>query len=177
MRDESSEFTAGDLMVFLDEMVSHDRDNLVARLEGVAERLRKLAGVDSGGIDSGPDWSPREVLAHMAVISKFYGSLTYRVGSGQVAEMDLLTVVHMRDKAAQQLLAAEPDNLLQLAIADQLRTAAYLRTADPAALRRTCLVDGGLTMTAEEIARLLLVSHLEQHVQQLEAELAGGSLR
>jgi hypothetical protein len=59
-------------------------------------------------------------------------------------------------------------------LADHRRTVEYLRSADAAAMRRECVVDGGrAVMRAQDIAREALIGHLEIHVDQLERALAG----
>ena len=62
----------------------------------------------------------------------------------------------------------EPADLLRMALADHQRTITTLRTADPESLRQTARVDAETTMTAEEVARLPLITHLEMHIEQLE---------
>ena len=58
-----------------------------------------------------------------------------------------------------------------MALADHERTIKMLRTADPASLRRSAQLGGDITMTAEEIARLPLIAHLELHIDDLEKML------
>jgi hypothetical protein len=65
----------------------------------------------------------------------------------------------------------EPAELLLMALADHRRTIDTLRTVEPRALRRAARLEDGTTMTAEEIARLPLVAHLELHIAQLERAL------
>ena len=71
------------------------------------------------------------------------------------------------DQAAEQA----PSDLVQMALADHDRTIKTLRSANPGALRRSVRIDGEATMTAEELARLPLISHLETHIEQLERSL------
>jgi hypothetical protein len=59
-----------------------------------------------------------------------------------------------------------------MTLVDHERTIKTLRTADPASLRRTARLPEGGTMTAEEIARLPLIAHIESHIEQLEKLLA-----
>jgi len=114
------------------------------------------------------------VLAHIAVLSKFYGMLTYKIGRGQMTELDLLGNVHVRDVLGEQLARKPPAELVQMALADHRRTVDYLRSADAAAMRRQCVLDGGrAVMRAEDVAREALIGHLELHVEQLEQALAG----
>jgi hypothetical protein len=65
-----------------------------------------------------------------------------------------------------------PDELVRMSVADQQRTIQALRAADDGALQRAARVDDGTSMTAEEVARLPLVTHLEMHIEQLERMLA-----
>jgi hypothetical protein len=120
------------------------------------------------------EWSSTEVLAHIAVLSKFYGMLTYKIGSGQMTELDLLGNVNIRDVLGEQLAREAPAALVDMALADHRRTVQYLRSADAAAMRRECVVDGGrAVMRADDVAREALIGHLELHVEQLERTLPG----
>jgi hypothetical protein len=174
MKIESPDFTAADLEVYRDELTDHERLVLADRLERASERLGELAlrvGDEPAGAER--DWNPREVLAHIAVLSKFYGMLTYKIGTGQMTELDLLGNVNLRDVLGEQLAKEDPSALVEMARADHRRTIQYLRSADAAAMRRECVVDGGRSvMRAEEVAREALVGHLEIHVKQL-AEAMG----
>ncbi len=114
------------------------------------------------------------MLAHIAVLSKFYGMLTYKIGSGQMTELDLLGNVQVRDVLGEPLAQRPPAELVEMALADHRRTVEYLRSADARAMRRECVLDGGrAVMRAEEVAREALVGHLELDVEQLEGALAG----
>ena len=173
MKIESPAFTAADLDHYRDELSDHERQMLADRLERASARLAEL-GTRIGG-ESAPgddEWNSAEVLAHIAVLSKFYGMLTYKVGTGQITELDLLGNVHLRDVLGEQLASESPVTLAEMAVADHRRTIDYLRSADAAAMRRECVVDGGRTvMRAEDMARQTLVAHLEVHIDQLERAL------
>jgi hypothetical protein len=173
MKIESPKFTAADLELYRDELNDHERLVIADRLERASSRLGELAArVDDQPAGDEPDWSPREVLAHIAVLSKFYGMLTYKIGSGQMTELDLLGNVNLRDVLGQQLAKEDPSTLVEMARADHRRTIQYLRSADAAAMRRECTVDGGrAVMRAEDVAREALVGHLELHVEQLAVAL------
>jgi hypothetical protein len=111
------------------------------------------------------------VLAHIAVLSKFYGSLTYRVGSGKLTEFDLLENVTQRDVAGEMMSRLPASELVEMAVADQRRTAQYLRAATPADLRRQANVNDRLEISAHDVAALPLCAHLELHLEQLEEQL------
>jgi hypothetical protein len=173
MKIESTAFTVDDVKSFMASYREHERDVLADRLEKVSQRLTELAPRISAGGSDHEAWTAHDVLAHIAVVSKFYGVVVHRVASGQVTELDLLESVNMRDIAGRQMAELETADLLRQAVADQLRTIKTLREAELESLSRSARIDGDMSMTAEEFARLPLVGHLEMHVEQLEGLLAG----
>jgi len=170
MKIESTAFTRADVEQFLDGMLDHDRQLLADRLETASSRLAALGPRVKAG-PGGTEWSQHELLAHIAVLSKFYGVLVHKISSGQMSEIDLLENVNLRDVVGEQMSQIDPAELLQMALADQARTLKLLRTVEPSALRRKARMENGETMSADEVARLPLVNHLEMHVDQLEREL------
>ena len=172
MKIESTSFTRVEVEQFLDEMLDHDRQYLAGRLERASARLAALGPrVRAGGGDT--EWSQHELLAHIAVLSKFYGVLVHKISSGQMSELDLLQNVNLRDVLGERLAQIEPAELLRMALADQARTLELLRAADASSMRRTAKQENGELISAEEVARLPLVNHLEMHLDQLERALAG----
>jgi hypothetical protein len=197
MKNESTTFTETDLQAFLDEMIDHDRVALADRLLRASDRLAEYGplvtkghgkhgqGGASGAGSARPDaprgdvppqhggaWSAHEVLAHIVVLSKFYGVIFHKVSSGKMTELDLLNNVGLRDAMDEQMAQLEPQELLRMALEDHARTIKAIRAADVATMQRVVTVDGGETMTAEQIARLTLISHLELHIDQLARALA-----
>jgi len=186
MKNESTAFTETDLQGFLDEMIDHDRLALAGRLQRASERLAEYAplvtaghgqGGASGAVSARHDapqngWSAHEVLAHIVVLSKFYGVVFHKVSSGKMTELDLLNNVGLRDAMNEQMAQIEPKELVRMAVEDHARTIRGLQAADAASMRRVVKVNGGGTMTAEEVARLPLISHLELHIDQLIRALA-----
>jgi hypothetical protein len=170
MKIESTAFTRDDVEQFLDEMLDHDRRLLADRLEKASARLAALGPRIKAGRGE-TDWSHHEILAHIAVLSKFYGVLVHKISSGQMSEIDLLQNVNLRDVVGEQMAQIEPAELLRMTLADQARTLKLLRTVEPSALRRKAKLENGEMMSADEVARLPLVNHLEMHVDQLEREL------
>jgi hypothetical protein len=167
MKIESTAFTRADVEQFMDEMLDHDRQILADRLEKASSRLAELGGRVAMGSGDG-EWSPHELLAHIAVLSKFYGVLVHKISSGQMTEVDLLENVNLRDVVGEQMAQMEPAELLRMSLADQARTLKLLRTAEPASLRRQARQENGDLMSAIDVARLPLINHLEMHVDQLE---------
>jgi hypothetical protein len=173
MTEDSTTFTATDLRGFLDEMVDQDRLMLADRLQRASERLAEYGQLVTGGHGGqGSAWSAHEVLAHIVVLSKFYGVVFHKVSSGKMTELDLLNNVGLRDAMDEQMAQIEPKELIRMAVEDHARTIRGLQAADAASMRRVVDVGGGETMTAEEVARLTLVSHLELHIDQLARALA-----
>ena len=170
MKIESTAFTRDDVEHFLDEMLDHDRNLLADRLETASARLAALGPRIKEGRGE-TEWSHHEILAHIAVLSKFYGVLVHKISSGQMSEIDLLQNVNLRDVAGEQMAQIEPAELLRMTLADQARTLKLLRTVEPSALRRKAKLENGEMMSADEVARLPLVNHLEMHVDQLERAL------
>lgn len=172
MKIESPSFTQADLDQFLDGQLDRERMHLAERLEGASARLAALAPrITTGRDDSQGEWTNHEVLAHIAVLSKFYGVMVHKIASGQLAEVDMLANTNLRDVAGEQMAAIEPPELMKMIAADHVRTAKLLRTTSAAALRRSATLPSGETVSAEFLARYPLVNHLEEHVEQLERSL------
>ena len=170
MKIESTSFTRADVDQFIDGMLDHDRHLLADRLEKASARLAALGPRIKAG-QGGSEWSHHEILAHIAVLSKFYGVLVHKISSGQMSEIDLLQNVNLRDVVGEQMAQIEPAELLRMTLADQARTLKLLRTVEASSLRREAKLENGDMMSAEEVARLPLVNHLEMHVDQLEQAL------
>jgi hypothetical protein len=172
MRVESAAFQPADVERFLDEFLEVEREDLVRRLEAASNRLAKLAPlIPPGAAPGSGGWNAHEVLAHVVALSKLYGMLTYKIGSGALAEFDLMSMVNQRDAAQAALAELGDPELLAMAQADHRRTLDYVRGASAADLQRRCRLGLGREMSAGEVLRLPLVAHLEQHVRQLEATL------
>lgn len=173
MKIESTAFTADDLAGFATELEERDQVALAERLEAASARLEALGELISDARaheHEGDGWSGQEVLAHIAVLSQFYGYLTYQIGAGKLTELDLLAMVNLRDVRGAELAERPAAELLADALGNQRRTAAYLRSARAEDLRRTCAV-GAREWSAFDMARLPLCSHLELHLVQLEIAL------
>lgn len=172
MKIESPAFTVDDIRSFMSSYRDHERGVLADRLEAISKRLAALGPRVASAPKSADGWNAHEVLAHIAVVSKFYGVVVHKIASGQVTELDLLDSVHMRDAAGEQMAAFDDADLVRVAVADQERTIKALRSMDGEALHRSARVAGDMTMTAEEVARLPLIAHLELHLEQLQERLA-----
>ncbi len=173
MELSSPEFTNAHVDAFLLECRAQEQRALADRLEAASQRLIGLVERMPAARASGSaGWSVHEVLAHIASLSKYYGVLAYRIGSGTTTDVNLLTDVRLRDPIAQRFVARTREELQAAARADHQRTIAWLRTVEPSALQRRASVGAGRTLSAEDVLRLGLCSHLELHLDQLERELA-----
>jgi hypothetical protein len=172
MKIESPAFTMDDVNAFLGTYQDRERKLLADRLQRVSDRLTELGPRIEAAPGDGDEWNAHEILAHIAVVSKFYGVLVHRIASGKLPDLNLLEAVNLRDSAGQQMAQLPPEELLRVTLADHQRTIATLRSTDAASLQRSATVDDGRTMSAEEVARLPLVSHLETHIEQLEKMLS-----
>lgn len=176
MKIESPTFTADDIQGFMGEMREHERDLLVRRLEAIGPRLEELrprlqalGDGDSGGRQG---WTAREIVGHLALVSKLYGVLAYRVAAGKDTAYDLLGIVRLRDVAGEEAARQPIEQHLEAIAADHARTLRFLRSASVEDLERASETGiEGLRMTAIEIVRLPLVAHLELHLDQLEKAL------
>ena len=107
MKIESTTFTRSDVEQFLAEMLDHDRHSLAGRLETASARLAEIGPRVKAGRGDG-EWSDHELLAHIAVLSKFYGVLVHKISSGQMTELDLLENVNLRDVVGEQMALFVP---------------------------------------------------------------------
>lgn len=173
---ESEVFQQADIDRFLDEFVLVERDALVERLESAGARLAELAKrVPEDPAAAAGRWSSKQVLAHVAALSKLYGMLTYRIGTGALTEFALMPMVNQRDSAGAALAQLPVAELVAMIEADHKRTLDYARRMSAEELRRSCRLGPDWVMSASEVLRLALVAHVEQHVGQLAAALADDS--
>ena len=154
---------------FLEEVTDHERRHLIERLQAGSARLDTIA---RAGFEQRPDgeheWNAHDVLAHIVVLSKFYGMLTYQVGSGKVSNVELLEHVKARDVAGEQLVSLSDAQLLQMANMEHQRTIAFIQSASPTAMQRRATLYEGFSLSALELALLGLCNHLEIHLDQME---------
>lgn len=170
MTSENTVYTQADLDNFLDELLDRERLVLADRLENASARLAHVGPRIKAGRGQ-EAWSDHEVLAHIAGLSKFYGVVIHKISSGQVTEVDLLGATNLRDATIDRMTQLGPAELLRMTLADHARTVQLLRTVEAASLRREAKDTSGRPVTAELLARLPLINHLEEHVDQLERSL------
>jgi hypothetical protein len=176
---ESTSFDEDDLHAFIHEVVAYEKarplDGLPVpdRLERVSERLSDLATF-VGTADAAPagEWTPREIVAHMVLVSQVFGWAAVAVGEGEQTAIDVLSFLRLRDAAGATFAELPLDDLVHMAIAEHEALVGYLRYAGPEALARRATVYP-FPMGPEQIALFHVCAHVEMHIAQLEQALAG----
>src|SRR5260370_35008284 len=108
MKIESPASTRDEVRAFVNPYGDREMQMLAARLQHVSNRLAELGPRVQAPPGDDSEWNAHEILAHLAVVSKFYGVLGHRVSSGQMSELNLLEAVNLRDPAGQRLAALDP---------------------------------------------------------------------
>src|SRR5438270_10811449 len=128
---ESPAFTMDDVKAFMSTYRDRERHVLADRLQRISDRLAEIAPLVPAQQSEDAEWNANEVLAHLAVVSKFYGVLVHRIASGKLPDMNLLEAVNLRDSAGKQMSGMDPAELLRMTLADHHRTYTPLPTAAP----------------------------------------------
>jgi hypothetical protein len=172
MQTESATFTAADLPHFLEEIMVWDVKATADRLRLAGARVHELAErIPEDGPESSQGWNAKEVLAHIAVLSRAYGVFGYMVAKGRLTDIKLEDVITQRDTLGAEFAARPVAEIVAEIDRQHQRTLKFLAEATPDELRRSVRVEHG-DITAEHLVRVPLVAHLEQHVAQLEEALA-----
>lgn len=171
MRETSNDFTADDLPRFFDEIFEWDVRHTRERLRVASERMNQLVAAIPDVPRGEGEWNGKEILAHIAVLSRAYGVFSYFIASGRLTDLELGDVINQRDSEGDKYMAMSCVEIAAEATRQHKRTLKFLDGASTEDLRRECRVERG-TITAEYVVRLPLVAHLEQHVAQLEQALA-----
>jgi hypothetical protein len=172
MQTESASFTAADLPRFFEEILVWDVRATADRLRRANARVHQLAArIPDGAPSDSAEWNAKEVLAHIVVLSRAYGVFGYMVAKGKLTELPLESVITQRDVVGAEMAARPVADIVAELDRQNQRTLEFLAGATPEELRRTVKVEYG-EITAEHVIRVPLVSHFEQHLDQLEAALA-----
>src|SRR5260370_10610094 len=131
MKVESPAFTMDDVGAFMHSYRDREMQMLADRLQHVSNRLAELGPRVQAPPGDDSEWNAHEILAHLAVVSKFYGVLVHRVSSGQMSELNLLEAVNLRGPAGKPMAELEPAGLVTRTLADHARTIKTLRASDP----------------------------------------------
>jgi hypothetical protein len=172
MQPESQAFTADDMPGFTRELVLVEAEAIIRRIRQADARLRELAASVPETEPAGDSqWNAKEVLAHIAVFSRGWGALGYLVASGRVQELKVADVINQRDTLGEEMVRKPVAEILQEIEAQHGKTIAFLERATVDQLLRSYKHEWGES-TAEQIFRLPVTAHLEQHLDQLERALA-----
>jgi hypothetical protein len=171
MQTESATFTAADLPHFFQEILVWDVKATTERLRNAGDRLHRLAErIPDDSPPSSDGWNAKEVLAHIAVLSRAYGVFGYMVAKGRLSDLKMEDVITQRDVLGAALAARPVAEILEEIDKQHQRTLQFLAEVTPEELLRTVKMEHG-EVTAEYILRLPLVAHLEQHLDQVEKAL------
>ena len=171
MRENSNSFTSADLPRFLDEIFTIETRNVADRLRRASARMNELAPSVRDEPRGDAEWNAKEILAHIAVLSRAYGVFSYMIATGRLTDLAMGDVINQRDAEGDKYMAMSCAEIAAEATTQHERTLKFLDGASLEDLRRECRVERG-TITAEYVVRLPLVAHLEQHVEQLAKALA-----
>lgn len=172
MKSESAAFTVADLPRFFEEILVWDAKATADRLRRANKRMHELAErIPEEAPEAGDGWNAKEVLAHIAVLSRAYGVFGYMVAKGRLTDLTMESVITQRDVLGAELAARPRAEIVAEADRQHQRTLKFLAEVTPEELLRTVQVESG-KVTAEYLVRMPLVAHLEQHIDQLERALA-----
>src|SRR6267143_3313750 len=115
---ESPAFTMDDVRAFLSTYRDRERHLLADRLQRISDRLAEIGPHVAAQQSDEAEWNAHEVLAHLAVVSKFYGVLVHKIASGKLPDMNLLEAVNLRDSAGKQMSEMDPAELFRITFAD-----------------------------------------------------------
>jgi hypothetical protein len=182
MHAESPAFDEQDLYGFVHEVIEYEKQRPIdglspaERLERASERLAAAVariGVRADEADGG-QWSPREILAHIALVSQVFGWAAWAVGEGEQTTIDVLSFLRLRDLAGSGFSGLTVGELLAIARSEHDSTVAYLRGAGRVALDRRANVYP-FPMGPEQIVQFHVCGHVEMHVEQLERAIGLGT--
>lgn len=173
MKVESPQFTEQDVRGFVTDYFEHERALLIGRLEDVVEQTDKLAAriVETAAPES-DSWRPAETLAHMVTSAGYFGWLIYQVASKKGDVGDVLGMLKMRDVVSNDAAQSPPETLAKQLRESIERTIGFVRSV-PYEDLRTTFDYVGMPMSAEDVIRIPLCSHLESHIEQIRSALDG----
>jgi DinB family protein len=157
---------------------------LAARLEAASKRLAALRpAVEAGdpwplsdnfGTEPEASWGPPETLAHVAEMLPFWlGEIERLVdGTGEPVPFGRVATDQIRLLVLERDRSLPPRELFARIAADADRVARRLKTLTAVDTSRRGIHPRRGEMTVEELAERFLVSHLEEHAEQLATVLA-----
>lgn len=169
MKVESPAFTPDDIKSFVTDYFERERTFLIERLNGISRAVSEIPDeiAEKGGSED--SWSPAETLAHMATASQYFGWLIHQVAT-QNDVGDVLSMLQMRDMASSEAVKLPVDELVGQLKTTLERTISFIETVPYEDLRKS-FDYVGITMTAEDLIRIPLCSHLESHIDQMRSAI------
>ncbi|MEA2645216.1 MAG: hypothetical protein QOE92_299 [Chloroflexota bacterium] len=174
MKQESSEFTSADVPRFFDQLLEIDMRQTAARLEAASDRMQELAARIPDTRSGDAEWNAKEVLAHVAVLSRAYGVFAYMIANGRLREMDLGAIISQRDAYGEELAARPIPEIVAEAVKQHQRTLKFMASATTEQFKTRAKTEHG-DIPVDHILRLPLVVHLEDHLDQIERLLDGAA--
>ena len=167
MKQESTEFTSADVPRFFDQLLEIEMGKTAARLEAASARMQELAARVPDVRSQEGDWNAKEVLAHVAVLSRAYGVFAYMVAHGRLSEMDLGAIINQRDVVGEEMASRTVPEIVAEAVKQHQRTLKFMASATPDQFKARVRTEHG-EIPVEHLLRLPLVVHLEDHLDQIE---------
>jgi hypothetical protein len=161
-------------------------DDLVARLETASKRLATLRpAVEAGapwplsqnfGTEPEASWGPPETLAHVAEMLPFWLGEIERVvdGSGEAVPFGRVATDQLRLLVLERDRSLPPRELFDRIAAGTHRVARRLESLTPRDTLQRGVHPVRGELTVEAVAERFIVSHLEEHAEQLATVIAAG---
>ncbi len=167
MEIASTQFTEADIGAFLADYYEHERKHLIARMRKIIEDTEALVPPIMAHAESDDEsWSGVETLAHMTISAGFFGWLVHEIATKKQTEVDLLEMLKLRDVTGADAAEQPPDALVKQLRENIERTIGFLEFV-PYDDLRTSFKYVTQEMTAEDVIRIPLCSHLEEHIEQI----------
>jgi hypothetical protein len=174
MRQESAAFTSADVPRFFSQLAELDIAQTRDRLKAASARMVELAARVPDERGDGETWNAKEVLAHVAVLSRAYGVFAYMVAHERIGELNLGDIISQRDVVGEEMAQQSVAEIVAQARKQHDRTLKFLATATTEQWSKTVRTEFG-ELRVEGLIRLPLVVHLEDHLDQVERLLAGAT--
>ena len=172
MKQESAAFTSADVPRFFNQLAELEIRDTGARLGAASRRMEELAQRIPDERGDGETWNAKEVLAHVAVLSRAYGVFGYMVAHGRLGEINLGEIINQRDVVGEEMAQLSVAEILAEAKKQHDRTLKFLGSATPEQWTATVKTEFG-DLRVENLIRLPLLVHLEDHLDQIERILTG----
>jgi hypothetical protein len=175
MKQESADFTSADVPRFFGQLAELDIRQTAERLAAASRRMEALAAQIPDERGDGETWNAKEVLAHVAVLSRAYGVFAYLVAHGRIGELNLGDIINQRDVVGEEMAQLSVAEIVAEAKKQHVRSLKFLSSATVEQWQTTCKTEFG-ELRVEGLIRLPLVVHLEDHLDQIERILAGETI-